>query len=150
MTFIRTIFGALIGAILILTIARLLPFTPDLSDWGGRAYPKSFLTPLIILAVISYMSTWIGAKFSPETGRLTGMLAALLTGAVAIGFKFDAAIFKPLFEHPAYPVFSDHTLLALAVLLTCGHLGGLRVEKGYFNRKVAQADSITPPISQVS
>jgi hypothetical protein len=136
MVFLRTIFGAAVGAVIILTISRLIPYTPDLSDWGGRAYPQTYLTPLIILAVVGYIGAWVGARFSGETGRLTGMLAAIIVGALAIGWKFDASIFKPLFQHPAYPVFSDHTLLALAVLLTCGHLGGMRVERGYFQKIV--------------
>jgi uncharacterized membrane protein YeaQ/YmgE (transglycosylase-associated protein family) len=134
MTFIRTIFGAAVGAALILFVSKAIPFTPDLSDWGGRAYPQSYLLPLIILAIVGYISGWIGAKLSPETGRLTGMLASIAAGAVIIGWKFDAPILRPLFHHPAYPVFSDHALLALAVLLACGHLGGMRVEKGHASR----------------
>jgi len=131
MVFIRTIFGALIGAIIALTIFYVIPFTPDLSDWGGRAFPRSYITPLIIVTITGYISAWIGAKFSPDTGRLSGMFAAIVTGIVIIAFSYNPDLLSPLFHHPAYPVFSDHTLLALALLLVAGHLGGLRVEKSH-------------------
>ncbi len=129
MIFVRTILGSLIGAAINLLVFRLLPFAPDLSDWGGRAFPRSYIIPLFIVAIISYITGWIAAKFSPVTGRLCGMLAALITGAVAIGWDTGANILEPLFHHPAYPVFSDQTLLALALLLVGGHLGGARVER---------------------
>jgi ABC-type thiamin/hydroxymethylpyrimidine transport system permease subunit len=57
------------------------------------------------------------------------MFASIITGATIIGWNFSGNIIEPLFHHPAYPVFSDHTLLALAILLVAGHLGGVRVEK---------------------
>lgn len=131
MSALRTIIGALIGAVINLAVCRLIPFEPDLTDWGGLAYPRSFLFPLLILAVVSYCSGWIAANVSPSTGRLTGMLASILVGVAAIGWDTGASVLAPLFNHPAYPVFSDHTLLAVAVLLVGGHLGGLRVERNH-------------------
>lgn len=130
MVFLRTITGAILGAIICLAAFRLIPFTPDLSDWGGRAFPRTYLFPLIIVAVISYAGGWIAAKVSPVTGRLCGMISSIITAAVSIGWDTGSMILMPLFHHPAYPVFSDHALLGLAVLLIGGHLGGLRVEKG--------------------
>ena len=142
MLFLRTIAGAIVGAALILLLSLAIPITPDLSDWGGRAFPRSYLAPLIILAFISYISTWVGANMSPRTGRLCGMLASIAAGAVAIGWNFGARLLEPLFQHPAYPVFSDHALLALAVLLVSGHLGGLRVERGFLSRAVERTSAI--------
>ena len=139
MTALRTIAGAVLTAVLILLISRVMPLSPDLSDWGGRAFPRSYLTPLLILAVISYFSGWVGAKLSPETGRLVGMLGSLAVGVTTIAGKFHAPLLEPLFQHPAYPVFSDHALLALAVLLVCAHLGGLRVEKSQIAKSTSDA-----------
>jgi len=126
---LRTIIGSVVGCLLNLLVFRLIPITPDLSDWGGRGYPRTYIFPLLIVAVISYLTGWIGSKFSPRTGRICGMFASILTGAVIIGWGFSPDLITPLFHHPAYPVFSDHALLALAVLLAGGHLGGARVEK---------------------
>jgi hypothetical protein len=150
MLFLRTISGAIVGAIMILLISWAIPITPDLSDWGGKAFPCEYLTPLLILTLISYFSAWVGAKFSPRTGRLVGMLAAILAGVVALGWDTRIALFKPLFHHPAYPVFSDHTLLALAMLLVAGHLGGLRVEKGYLMHFIDKSPELSPPRESVS
>jgi hypothetical protein len=129
MTTLRTIAGSILGAIIGLAILRFIPFTPDLTDWGGRVYPRTYIFPLTIVAVVSYFSGWFAAKLCPVTGRLIGMLVSILIGAVAIGWDTGATVFDPLFHHPAYPIFSDHALLALAILLVAGHLGGLRVEK---------------------
>jgi hypothetical protein len=142
-TFLKTILGAIIGAGLILSISRVIPFHPDLSDWGGRAYPQSYLTPLIVLAAISYISGWLGAQISPVSGRLCGMLGSLLAGAAIIGWSYGGTLMTPLFHHPAYPMFSDHALLALAVLLVCGHLGGLRVERAFLNRNPESASGLS-------
>ena len=129
MVLLRTIVGSLLGAGLNLLVFRLLPFAPDLTDWGGRSYPRSYVLPLLIVAIVGYATGWLGAKVSPVTGRLCGMLAALITGAWVIGWDTGAKVLEPLFHHPAYPVFSDHALLALAVLLVAGHLGGARIER---------------------
>jgi len=129
MVYFRTIAGAVAGAVINLIIFRIIPFTPDLTDWGGRAYPRSYILPLIIVAVVSYTAAWLGSKISPSTGRLTGMLASIITAAVTIGFETGSGLVEPLFHHPAYPMFSDHALLALAILLVAGHLGGARVER---------------------
>jgi len=129
MVYVRTFAGAVIGAVINLVIFRLIPFAPDLTDWGGRAYPRSYILPLIIVAIVAWLSAWLAAKISKSTGRLTGMLSSLLTAVVVIGWDTGAKILEPLFHHPAYPVFSDHALLALAVLLVAGHLGGSRVER---------------------
>ena len=140
MVYFRTLAGAVAGALLNLIIFRIIPFTPDLSDWGGRAYPRSYILPLIIVAIVGYFSAWLVSKISPSTGRLIGMLASILTAAAAIGWSTGAKILEPLFHHPAYPAFSDHALLALAILLVAGHLGGLRVEK--FSRKLESASEM--------
>jgi hypothetical protein len=126
---VRTILGAIIGALVNLALCRMIPFSPDLSDWGGLAYPRSYLVPLLIFALISYVSGWIAAGFSARTGRLTGMLASLIAAVINVGWNMHAPLLEPLLHHPAYPIFSDHALLALAVLLVGGHLGGLRVER---------------------
>jgi len=129
MQLLRTIFGSAIGAILALTFYAILPFTPDLSDWGGRTFPRTYLWPLLILAIASYCFSWTGAKISGESGRLSGMLTSIIAGAVIIILNFNSDFLATLFHHPAYPVFSDHVLLALAVMLVAGHLGGLRYER---------------------
>ncbi len=129
MVFLRTILGSILGAALNLLIFRLLPFSADLSDWGGRSYPRTYLLPLLIVAIVSYVSGWVAAKLSPSTGRLCGMFASIIAAVVVIGWDTQAKVLEPLFHHPAYPIFSDHALLALAVLLVGGHLGGARVEK---------------------
>jgi hypothetical protein len=144
-TFLKTVLGAIVGAGLILLISRIIPFHQDLSDWGGRAYPQSYLTPLIILAILSYFSGWIGAHISPVSGRLCGMLASLITGAAIVGWGYGGTMMTPLFHHPAYPLFSDHALLSLAVLLVCGHLGGLRIERAYLNRNPESASGLKAP-----
>ena len=140
MVFIRTILGALVGSIFCLAAFRFIPFTPDLSDWGGRAYPRTYLFPLIIVAVIGYIGGWVGAKASPVTGRLCGMLSSIIAVVISIGWNTGSMILMPLFHHPAYPVFSDHALLALSVLLVCGHLGGLRVENGSSPKALNETD----------
>jgi len=66
---------------------------------------------------------------SRSTGRLCGMLAVIIAGVVAIGWDTGSQVLRPLWHHPAYQVFSDHALLAIAILLVAGHLGGLRVER---------------------
>jgi len=129
MVFLRTILGALLSAVTALVIFRVLPYAPDLSDWGGRAFPRSYILPLLVVAVVSYVSAWIWARLSPVTGRLCGMIGMILAAIAAIGWDTGSRVLEPLFHHPAYPVFSDHALLALAILLVGGHLGGLRVEK---------------------
>jgi hypothetical protein len=149
MTLLKTIAGAILGAVLILLLARLVPLTPDLSDWGGKAFPRSYLTPLILLGVISYVAAWVGAQLCPETGRLSGMLSAILAGAVAIGWHFQTPMLEPLFHHPAYPMFSDHALLALAILLVAGHLGGLRIERAFVNRIAGKPFEPPAPLSGV-
>lgn len=60
-------------------------------------------------------------------------------------FAWDLKIrlIQPLLHHPAYPVFSDHTLFALAMLLVAGHLGGLRVEKGYLMHFIDKSPDLT-------
>ena len=143
MVYLRTLAGAVAGAIINLIIFRLIPFTPDLSDWGGRAYPRSYILPLIIVAIVGYFSAWLASKISPSTGRLIGMLASILTAAAAIGWSTGSKVLEPLFHHPAYPSFSDHALLALAILLVAGHLGGSRVEK--FSRKAESASEMAAP-----
>ena len=129
MVFLRTILGAVLGSIFCLAVFRYMPFTPDLSDWGGKAFPRTYLFPLLVVAIVSYIGGWFAAKVSPVTGRLCGMLSSLIAAVVSIGWNTGSMILMPLFHHPAYPVFSDHALLGLAVLLVSGHLGGLRVEK---------------------
>lgn len=129
MVYVRTAFGAIIGAIVASIVFRFVPFSPDLNDWGARIYPRAYLLPLLAVAIISYLSGWIAAKFSPVTGRLCGMFAMILAAVLALGWNFSGGLLTPLFHHPAYPIFSDHALLALAVMLVGGHLGGLRVEK---------------------
>ncbi|GAG16935.1 unnamed protein product, partial [marine sediment metagenome] len=126
---LRTILGTLLGAAVNLAVCRIIPFTPDLTDWGGRAYPRSYLVPLLILAVISYASGWLAARVSPKTGRLAGMLAGIVVAVIVILWDINVPLLAPLFHHPAYPIFSDHALLALAVLLVGSHLGGTRVER---------------------
>ena len=134
MRILRTIVGALIGAAVILILCRLVPFSPDLTDWGGRSFPRLYLLALLILALIGYFGGWSAARVSPSAGRISGMLASLIAGVLVIGWDLGAPLLKQLFHHPAYPVFSDHALLALAALLVGGHLGGLRVERGAMNR----------------
>ena len=129
MVVVRTILGALLGAIINLAVYNLLPFNPDLSDWGGRAFPVTYLFPLVIVAIVSYVSGWIAAKISPDTGRLCGMFGSIITAVAVIGWRLGGGVLSPLFDHPAYPLFSDQALLALAILLVAGHLGGARVEK---------------------
>jgi hypothetical protein len=129
MVYLRTAIGAIAGAIVAILLFRFIPYSPDLTDWGARVYPRAYLFPLLVVAVISYLSGWLGAKFSPVTGRLCGMFAMILTAVAAVGWDFSGGILTPLFHHPAYPIFSDHALLALAIMLVGGHLGGLRVEK---------------------
>ena len=140
MVYFRTLVGAVAGALLNLILLRVIPFTPDLSDWGGRAYPRSYILPLIIVAMVGYFSAWLVSKMSPSTGRLIGMLASILTAAAAIGWSTGSKVLEPLFHHPAYPSFSDHALLALAILLVAGHLGGSRIEKS--SRKVQSPSEI--------
>ena len=140
MVYFRTLAGAVAGALLNLSIFRIIPFTPDLSDWGGRAYPRTYILPLIIVAIVGYFSAWLVSKMSPSTGRLIGMLASILTAAAAIGWSTGSKVLEPLFHHPAYPSFSDHALLALAILLVAGHLGGSRVEKS--SRKMESPSEI--------
>jgi len=140
MVYFRTLAGAVAGALLNLIIFRIIPFTPDLSDWGGRAYPRTYILPLIIVAIVGYFSAWLVSKMSPSTGRLIGMLASILTAAAAIGWSTGSKVLEPLFHHSAYPSFSDHALLALAILLVAGHLGGSRVEKSL--RKMEPASEI--------
>jgi hypothetical protein len=130
MVFFRTILGAALGSIFCLAVFRFIPFTPDLSDWGGKAFPRTYLFPLLVVAIVSYIGGWIAAKVSPVTGRLCGMLSSLIAAGASIGWNTGSMILMPLFHHPAYPVFSDHALLGLAVLLVGGHLGGFRIEKG--------------------
>lgn len=131
---LRTILAAAIGAAFILLVCRIVPLTPDLSDWGGRQFPRSYLLPLALLAIAGYLGGWVAGRISPITGRLSGMLATILAGVIAVAWDTGAPMLVPLFHHPAYPVFSDHALLALAVLLVGGHLGGLRVERCAMNR----------------
>lgn len=129
MTLIKTIFGAIIGAALILILSKWIPIKSDLTDWGGKSFPPSYLFPLFMAAIIGYIGGWTGANLSPKTGRLVGMLASLTAVSAIIGWKFTSPFLATLYHHPAYPIFSDHALLAVAVLLVSGHLGGLRVEK---------------------
>ncbi|HDS30414.1 MAG TPA: hypothetical protein ENN67_05150 [Firmicutes bacterium] len=132
---VKIIFGAIVGSIINLTLCRIIPITPDLSDWGGRTFPVSYLVPLLIFAVVSYIGGWVAGAFSPRTGRLAGMLSGIIVAVVAIKMNFQAPIIQPLLNHPAYPIFSDHALLALAVLLVGSHLGGLRIEKNISSPK---------------
>jgi len=129
---------------MILLLSTVIPFTPDLSDWGGRAFPQAYLSPLIILMLVGYVSGWVSGGFSPQTGRLCGILASILAGAAIVGLGYGGSLVKPLFHHPAYPIFSDHALLSLAVLLVSGHLGGLRVERGYLGRTAARMPDLKP------
>lgn len=126
---VRMIAGSAISAVLALVVFKIIPYTPDLSDWGGRTFPRTYIEPLVMVFVVSYLAGYTAARFSPSTGRLSGMVTSLVVAIVLIGFDFSSGILNPLFHHPAYPVFSDHALLALAALLTGGHLGGLRVER---------------------
>lgn len=141
MVFIRTIIGAVLGSIICLAILRFIPFSPDLTDWGGRVFPRTYLLPLLIVAIVSYAAGWIGAKISPVTGRLCGMLSSIIAAIAGIGWNTGSLVLLPLFHHPAYPVFSDHALLALAVLLIGGHLGGLRVEKSLHSNKLENVNT---------
>jgi len=129
MVYVRTALGTIVGAVIAILFFAFIPYSPDLSDWGARVYPRAYLFPLMIAAIVSYISGWLGSRISTETGRLCGMLSMILVGICAIGWDFSGGILTPLFHHPAYPVFSDHALLALAVILAGGHLGGLRIEK---------------------
>jgi uncharacterized membrane protein YeaQ/YmgE (transglycosylase-associated protein family) len=134
MAIIRSIIGGIIGAGLVLLISRFIPYHPDLTDWGGRTFPRSYLTALIILALIAYVSGWIAGRISPRTGRLSGMFSSLIAVVVTVGWSFKAPVLEQLFQHPAYPIFSDQALLAAAVLLVSGHLGGLRIEKAHLRK----------------
>ena len=147
MAFLRTTLGAIVGAVIAIVVFRLIPFTPDLTDWGGRAYPRTYLFPLLVTAIVSYISAWAGSKFSPETGRLCGMFSMLITAVVEVGWNFSGGILTVLFHHPAYPVFSDHALLGLAVMLVAGHLAGLRVERAAAGR--AEKDRIASDAAQI-
>jgi len=141
MSAFRTISGALIGSALFLIVTRFIPWNPDLSDWGGKAFPRSYLGPLIILAILSYLMGWTAGKISPVTGRLSAMLAGIISGGLVMTIDFGSNFLKPLFHHPAYPVFSDQTLLALAVLLTAAHLGGLRCERNIVKKTNGAAET---------
>lgn len=134
MAIFGSIIGGFIGCGVLLFAARFVPYSPDLTDWGGRVFPRTYLIALIILALIAYVSGWIAGRISPRTGRFSGMLSSIFASAVIIGWSFKAPLFEQLFHHPAYPIFSDHALLAVAVLLVSGHLGGLRVEKSMLSR----------------
>ena len=96
----------------------------------------------MLLAIVGYLGGWGAGRVSPLTGRLSAMLASIIAGVVAIGWDISAPILTPLFHHPAYPIFSDHALLALAVMLVAGHLGGLRVERGVLNRSVTASKAV--------
>lgn len=141
MPVLRPVAGAALGTALILLLSKIVPFSPDLSDWGGRAFPREYLGPLIAVAVIGYLGGWVGAMVSPGTGRLVGMIASIVSVAVIIGWGYSAPLLEPLFHHPAYPTFSDHALLATAVLLVSGHLGGLRVERRLSAKPLSGCDS---------
>ncbi|MFH1675525.1 MAG: hypothetical protein ABIC40_00770 [bacterium] len=143
MSVFKTILGALIASVLFLAVVRFIPWNPDLSDWGGRAFPRSYLEPLIILAILSYLMGWTAGKISPVTGRLSAMLAGIISGGLIVAFDIGSNLLRPLFHHPAYPVFSDQALLALAVLLTAAHLGGLRCEKNAVQKSVGKAETIS-------
>ena len=133
MNFLRTCAGVLVGTCFNFILLRFIPFVPDLTDWGGRAYPREYVLPLMIAVAIFYMGGWLGSKLSPTTGRLVGMLASLVTVSVFIKFTGLSNILEPLFHHPAYPIFTDHALLALALILVAGHIGGFRIEKTSLN-----------------
>jgi len=120
----------MIGSALGLGIFFLFPWKPDLSDWGARVYPMAYLIPLIIVFLTSYGCGWISAKFIPKNGRLVAMITGIVLLLTITGLQFSTALLKPLFHHPAYPTFSDHVLLASAIVLVGTHTGGLRVEKG--------------------
>lgn len=128
MVFVRFIAGILLGSTLILGIGKVLPTQVDLSDWGAGVYPRTYLLPLIILFVLSYFGGWISGKVVPEYGRLGGMVTGLTCAFFIAGYGFTSNLFSPLFHHPAYPPFSDHALLALAIMLAGCHLGGARGE----------------------
>ena len=64
-----------------------------------------------------------------STLRFPFLRYSLFTSVIVIGWETGANVLDPLFHHPAYPAFSDHALLALAILLVSGHLGGSVVER---------------------
>jgi len=132
---IRCIVGIAVDVGLLLLFAKVIPFTPDLSDWGGGVFPRSYLLPLLILAIIGYTCAWAGAQICSRYGRLVGLLGSILSAAIVIVWDIGAPVLKPLFHHPVYPISSDHSLLALAILLVSGHLGGSRVERIFTSRQ---------------
>ena len=132
---IRCIAGIAVDTGLFLLLAKVIPFTPDLSDWGGGVFPRTYLFPLFILAVVGYTCAWAGAQICSRYGRLVGLLGSIISAAIVIGWDIGAPVLKPLFHHPLYPLSSDHSLLALAVLLVSGHLGGSRVERRFTLRQ---------------
>ena len=134
MNAIRTIAGSIAGAILGLILLRVIPYSPDLTDWGGRSFPRAYIEPLVLLFIVGYMSGFLAGQIIPKSGRLAGMLGSIILAVVIIGFDFSSDVVNPLFHHPAYPSFSDQALLALGVLLIGGHLGGFKVEKSALSR----------------